>query len=273
MKGDITMAIKHSDNSSFGRLSKGVSKLEGAFGQLGKAIHYDASRDATRLYPIGAFINQLRDVRICCSRLQEASNRSAMIAQLGAGQLSFAYEALTFALRPMGELGTADIGPLSVHPLFGEVREEIRKLGESVRLVMRALDQQAEADMEHSSYYEIPRILRHAVKSQDSRLVKNLRLTALDAWVVNFTELDWQNKKMVDKVAKIFVLDNYLGQSWELRYRSKLPGRPYVLMLTTVHLPGPDAVELYSLPPAEYYIAAKLPSWRIVWKMSWYDTF
>ena len=267
------MAITPWNNSLLRRLSNRVSRLESAFGQLTKAVRYDAHKDATRLYPIRAFIRQLRIVRVCCSRLVEGSRRSGRVDPLGAGQLSFAYESLEFALRPMGELGTADIGPLSRHPRFPKVREETSRLGESVRLVMKALDQQAEADMERSSYYEIPRILRQAIKRRDGRLVKNLSLTYLDAWVVNFTGIDWQDNKMVDKVANLFVLDNIPGQTWELRRKSRMPGRPYVLVVETVFLPGPEFLEAQGMPPAEYYIAARLPSWRIVWKMSWYPQY
>ena len=96
-------------------------------------------------------------------------------------------------------------------------------------------------------------------------------MTYLDAWVVNFTGIDWQDRKMVDRVAKLFVLDNIPRQTWELRYRSRMPGRPYVLVVETFDLPGPEFLEVQRLPPAEYYIAATLPTWRIVWKMSWYS--
>ena len=91
IKGHMAMPIKHRNNKTLGRLSKRVSELESAFGQLAKAVRYDASKDATHLYPISAFISQLRNVRIYSGRLQEASNRSGRINSLGADQLSWAY--------------------------------------------------------------------------------------------------------------------------------------------------------------------------------------
>ena len=54
------MAITPWNNSSLRGLSNRVSRLESAFGQLAKAVRYDAPVDATRLYPISAFISQLR---------------------------------------------------------------------------------------------------------------------------------------------------------------------------------------------------------------------
>ena len=138
---------------------------------------------------------------------------------------------------------------------------------------MKASGQQAETDMEHSPYYQIPRILREAVKRRDSRLGKNLGLTYLDDWVMEFTGLDWQNSKMVKKVANLFILDHIPDQTWELRYRSKSPGRPYVLVMTIVDLPRPELLKVHGLPPAGYYIAATLPTWCIAWKMSWYSQF
>ena len=170
----------------------------------------------------------------------------------------------------MGQLHSRDRVTLSRHPRFAKVHEEISRLGEVVRLVMKASDLQTELDREHSSSYEMPRILREAVKRRDRRLAKNKSLTYLDAWLVDFTGLDWKDKKMVDRVANIYVLDNVPDQIWELRLRTKSPGRAYVCVKEMGFLPGPEFLEQQRLPPADYYIAARLPSWRIVWKMSWY---
>ena len=65
-------------------------------------------------------------------------------------QLITAHESLNALLRPIGEIGTTDGIPLSAHPRFASVREELIRLGDNVGLVMKELGQQAEADMEHS---------------------------------------------------------------------------------------------------------------------------
>lgn len=267
------MATRLLNNSPLSRLSNRVGELEGVLEKLVNTFHYDAHEEATRLPPIDAFKSNLGRVRACTNGLRIDIQRSGRIDPTGASLLGYAYETLDFSLGLMGEIRTSDDIPLSRHARFAKIREETRRLGESVRLVTKALDEQSEADMEKDPSYVNSRKLRQAVQWHDAKLGRNLRLKELDDWLTEFSDFNWHDEKMVNRVAKLFVLGNIPGQTWELRCRSRLPGRPNVIVMETIDFPGPEFLEIQSLPPAEYYVAAKLPTWRIVWKMSWYDTF
>ena len=267
------MATRLLNNSPLSRLPKRVGKLEGVFEQLINTFHYDVHNEAARLRPIDAFVNDIKKFRKCTDRLQIDNKKSGRINPLGASLLITSYESLNSSLRFMGELRTGDGVPMSRHPRFAKIREELKRLGESVRLVGNALEEQSEADREIDPSYVNSRKLRQAVERHDANLGRNLRLKDLDTWAANFTGINWFDGKMVKRVANLYVLGNIPDQTWELRYRSRLPGRPYVLVMVTADLPGPDFLEVHGLPLADYFIAARLPSWRIVWKISWYSPF
>ena len=267
------MATRLLNNSPLSRLSKRVGKLEGVLEQLINTFHYDVRNETARLRPTDDFVNDIKKFRKCTDRLQIDNKTSGRINPLGASLLITSYESLNSSLRFMGELRTGDGVLMSRHPRFAKIREELKRLGESVRLVGNALEEQSEADREKDPSYVNSRKLRQAVERHDANLGKNLRLRDLETWAVNFTDINWHDGKMVEKVAKLYVLDNIPGQSWEPRHKARLPGRPNLCVMVTADLPGPDAVALNRLPPGDYFIAARLPSWRIVWKISWYSPF
>ena len=170
------MSKNFREYSSIKRLPKDVSNLENAFELLLNTFRYDDHKNAPRLSPMSDVRRHLVDVRICLNNLLEISRGSGRIDTLAVSLLETSHTSLHLELRPLGELLINGEVPLSGHPRFAKVIQATGKLGESVRTVMKALDRQTEADMELDPYYEIPRILREAVKRRDSRLGEELRL-------------------------------------------------------------------------------------------------
>lgn len=72
---------------------------------------------------------------------------------------------------------------------------------------------------------------------------------------------------MVQRVAKIYALEQVPDQQWELRYRPKSPGSPLILVMVIERLPNLEGLKGDC---EDYYIAAKYPTWRNVWNFSWY---
>lgn len=264
------MGIEFGNNGPSKRLVNGVRNLESAFDQLMNAVGHKTRKNTTCLSPVHSFMIDLRDVRFCSERLLKDERKSGRIDAHWASQLNSTYRSLHRGLRLVGELQTSDSGSLSNHGRFTRVGVELGKLGENIRLILKAMDRQSEAEFEHDPLYENSRMLRQAIRKQDRELGEKVRLKDLDNWATKFDGIYWQDRKMVDRVANLFILAGYPYQAWELRRRSASPGRPYLYVMVTADLPSPELLELLRLPAGEYYIAARLPSWRIVWKMSWY---
>lgn len=205
------MATRLLNDNPLSRLSKRVGKLESFLEQLINTFHYDAHNETTRLHPIDAFVSDFNNIRKCTDRLQIDNKTSGRINPSEASQLDAAYESLCFGLRHMGELRTGDGVPMSRHPRFAKIREELKRLGESVRLVGNALEEQSEADRGKDPTYVNSRKLRQAVQRHDAKFGRNLRLKELDDWLVEFSDFNWHDRKMVNRVAKLFVLGNILG--------------------------------------------------------------
>ncbi len=128
--------------------------------------------------------------------------------------------------------------------------------------------------METDPFYEEPRKLREAIRALDKHAAKDIKLQDLERWFSVFSAIDWHNPQQVQRVAKIYLLSREPFQVWEVRYRSDAPGRPWVLLIETATFPDMEFLakcdETYGYRE-EYYIAARIPCWRIVWKASWYD--
>ncbi len=81
-------------------------------------------------------------------------------------------------------------------------------------------------------------------------------------------EVDRQDSKMMKRFVNL-IRALRINQEFQMRYRSKAPGRPWVYMATLAVFPDPDTVEAirdsYEWDGA-IYIAATQPTWRIVWQ-------
>jgi hypothetical protein len=111
--------------------------------------------------------------------------------------------------------------------------------------------------------------LRRAITRIDKRLARELRLRDLERESWAAPAIDWEDPQQVRQKARILVLTRRYDQVWEIRYRSKAPGRPLVHLLDVDKFPDPEylaKIEEHVGRYDEYYIAAKFPRWKLVWK-------
>ena len=81
-------------------------------------------------------------------------------------------------------------------------------------------------------------------------------------------EVDLQDSKMMKRFVNL-IRALRITQEFQLRYRSKAPGRPWVYMATLAGFPNPDKVQ--AIRDRDEWdraisIAATQPTWRIVWR-------
>ena len=120
---------------------------------------------------------------------------------------------------------------------------------------------------------DIPRRLSAAIRDLDKKAAKKISLEELEQWCPYFP-VDWEDPQTVPRVAKIYLLRLIPFQVWEVRYRSEAPGRPLVLAIATSYFPDPELLSWCDTTygyQKEYHFAAQYPSWRLVWRTSWYS--
>ncbi len=120
------------------------------------------------------------------------------------------------------------------------------------------------------------RMLRASIVGIHPALGKTVDLKRVEAWVDRMPYTDFSNAGQVRRLANVYVLEHAYDQEWELRYRPAMAGRSLVLLTP---LPGFPTVEdlasydrVFGFKPV-YVVAARKPSWRVVWKTStesWY---
>ena len=81
-------------------------------------------------------------------------------------------------------------------------------------------------------------------------------------------EADLQDSKMMKRFVNL-IRALRITQEFQMRYRSKAPGRPWVYMATLAGFPDPDTVQ--AIRDRDEWdgaisIAATQPTWRIVWR-------
>ena len=81
-------------------------------------------------------------------------------------------------------------------------------------------------------------------------------------------EVDLQDSKMMKRFVNL-IRALRITQEFQMRYRSKAPGRPWVYMATLAGFPDPDKVQ--AIRDRDEWdgaisIAATQPTWRIVWQ-------
>jgi hypothetical protein len=81
-------------------------------------------------------------------------------------------------------------------------------------------------------------------------------------------EVDLQDSKMMKRFVNL-IRALRITQEFQMRYRSKAPGRPWVYMATLAVFPDPDTVQ--AIRDRDEWdgaisIAATQPTWRIVWQ-------
>ena len=253
---------------------KGTSRIEKAINDLASKFPRNSESPksgARRLIPLQ---HNLNDMRRLINNLSQEREVSGTISSIGASSLSNSFESIMAELRWLnsGQL-LGDAFP-SRHPLFKTaVKEAGRLQSELNRLAAKANWTNELVDREKDHLYEVPRRLGAAIRDLDKKAAKNVSLEELGQWCFNFPPIDWEDQQMVQRAAKVYLLNLIRFQVWEVRYRSEAPGRPLVLTIATSEFPD---LELLTWCDAtygyqkEYQFAVRYPSWRLAWRTSWY---
>ncbi len=80
-------------------------------------------------------------------------------------------------------------------------------------------------------------------------------------------EVDLQDSKMMKRFVNL-IRAHRITQEFQMRYRSKAPGRPWIHMAPLAVFPDPETVQAIRDRDewdGAIYIAATQPTWRIVW--------
>ena len=249
------------------RIQKAINDLASKFPQRAK----NPNSAAHHLIPLRDI---LKDMQRLIKNLSRERKVSGIISPLGASALSNSFESIMAEFRWLnsGQL-LGDAFP-SRHPLFKRAVEEVGRLKDEInRLTASANSTNDLVDREKDHLYEVPRRLRAAIRDLDKKAAKNVGLGELGQWCFNFPPIDWEDQQMVQRAAKVYLLNLIPFQVWEVRYRSEAPGRPLVLAIATSDFPDSELLSwcdtTYGIQK-DYYFAAKQPSWRLVWRTSWY---
>ena len=121
----------------------------------------------------------------------------------------------------------------------------------------------------HTHYPEQFLKIRQAMVRMNPEAAKQLRGQEVDPWCEwPGRYLDLGDSHQVDAIAKLVLLSWEENQTYELRCRSKAPGRPLKFMTWYPDFPSEEdlftCAELFKRPGLIYVAAAK-PTWRIVW--------
>lgn len=249
------------------RIQKAINDLASKFPQRAK----NPNSAAHHLIPLR---NIVKDMQRLIKNLSRERKVSGIISPLGASALSNSFESIMAEFRWLNSGQVLGDAFPSRHPLFKRAVEEVGRLKDEInRLTASANSTNDLVDREKDHLYEVPRRLRAAIRDLDKKAAKNVGLEELGQWCFNFPPIDWEDQQMVQRAAKVYLLNLIRFQVWEVRYRSDAPGRPLVLLTATSEFPD---LELLTWCDAtygyqkEYQFAVRYPSWRLAWRTSWY---
>lgn len=156
-------------------------------------------------------------------------------------------------------------------PIRNEITRHLKRLNSAFARLVEHVNRHPELHREAMDPMSLERCkkLHKAITGIDRRLAKKIRHRELemDSWAA--PEINWDDPKQVGKKAQIWLLSRIWYQVWEIRHRSKAPGRPLVHLMDVDKFPDPEflvRIEEHVGRHDEYYIAAKFPRWKLVWK-------
>ena len=244
---------------------KGTSRIEKAINDLASKFPQSAknpSSAARQLIPLRIL---LRDMQHDLRSLRRESKARRVVSPIDTAALSYSFESIKAELRWLSSTqGLGEAFPFR-HPLFKRAVEEAGRLEDEI-------DRLTAANREKDPQYGIHRELRAAISVLDKKAAKKVNLEELEQWVSYFPPVDWEDPQTAPRVAKVYLLRLIRFQVWEVRYRSKAPGRPLVLLTATSDFPDSELLTMCETTYGylgEYLIAARYPSWRLVWRTSW----
>ena len=99
---------------------------------------------------------------------------------------------------------------------------------------------------------------------------------AIEDWYSVIPGLDLEISGQVERLATTIWLSRIWDQTWEIRYRSTAPGKALCLVVACAGFPErvllDECFKFYGTSN-ELYVAALLPRWRVVWKLSKQDFY
>lgn len=194
----------------------------------------------------------------------------------GAGyELRDSFAAVSTSAREFDKRVAIRGGRPSQSPPFRDVYRRQVKLGEAIRSLLAPQTRRPQRiDPEKDPDYEQPRKLRQTIRALDKRAARNLSLEDLSRFCGTIPVFDWDDPRLLSRLARFYLASLEAFQVWEIRYRSRAPGRPLNLLTMTSELPDPEFLqacnEMYGAHDV-YYIAATVPRWRVVWLSSGND--
>ena len=120
---------------------------------------------------------------------------------------------------------------------------------------------------QHTEYLKQFLATREAMARLNRDAAKRLRGQEVDHWC-EWPGLNYLDSCEVEKMAKLIMLAQEEGQTYELRYRAAVPSQNTKLMNWSYDFPSEeslhDSAELFRRPD-KIFVAAVKPTWRIVW--------
>lgn len=255
-----------------GEVVRRQEHLEGAFqkavGRLGSSHLEGFVRSL-----VGQWHRDLLRVRSSIRALARERETQGLVTRDASYELRDSFAAASRSAREFDKLVAIRGGRPSQFPPFQNVYRRQVKLGEAIRSLLAPPTRRPQRmDPDKDPEYEQPRKLRNAIRALDKRAARKLSLEDLARWCGRIPVFDWDDPRLLCRLAKFYLASLETFQVWEIRYRSRAPGRPLNLLTITSELPDPEFLqacnEMYG-PHDVYYIAATVPRWRVVWLSSW----
>ncbi len=253
---------------------RGTNRIEKAIDDLASKFPRSAKSPNSGAHQLASLWRLLKNMQNDMRSLREESKAHRVVSPLDASALSSSFESIMEELRWLSRKQVLEDPFPSRHPLFKKVVEKAGRLDRSLKNLAAATSWNSYfSDRERDPSNEIPRRLRAAIRDLDKKAAKKISLEELERWCSYFPTVDWEEPQTVPRVAKIYLLRLIPFQVWEVRYRSESPGRPLVLAIATSGFPDSELRSWCDTTygyQKEYHFAARFPSWRLVWRTSWY---
>lgn len=151
--------------------------------------------------------------------------------------------------------------------MLSAVHRDTRKLGTAIkRLDEDVRRQRVWVVQSHQGNIQEFVKIRAAVATIDKNAAKDLDGEEVD-YFCDWPAVDLDDAEQVERIAKLIILNRDPHQQYELRCRIAKPGRP-LMQGRCEAFPSVAEVEAFALywnTPKKILVAAKKPSWRVVW--------
>lgn len=154
--------------------------------------------------------------------------------------------------------------------LLKEVTGAANQLARAIKYLKESVESRRVLVVRHHTHYPKQFLkIREAMVRMNPKAAKQLRGREVDPWCEwPGRDLDLGDSHQVDAIAKLALLSWEENQTYELRCRSRAPGRPLKFMNWYPDFPSEEdlftCAEHFKRPELIYVTAAK-PTWRIVW--------